>query len=62
MPNMFFFTGGTGASAGRDGQSCLSWPAKLASTSIEIGQHAAPLRFHHKRVPPGSGGPGRHRA
>jgi N-methylhydantoinase B len=59
--NMFFFNGGMGASAARDGQSCLSWPSNLASTSIEIGEHAAPLRFRYKRLRAGSGGPGRHR-
>ncbi len=59
--NMFFFNGGMGASTTRDGQSCLSWPSNLASTSIEISEHAAPLRFHHKRLRPDSGGPGRHR-
>jgi N-methylhydantoinase B len=59
--NMFFFNGGMGASATRDGQSCLSWPSNLASTSIEIGEHAAPLRFRYKRLRAGSGGSGRHR-
>ena len=28
---------------------------------IEISEHIAPLRFHHKRLRPDSGGPGRHR-
>jgi len=59
--NMFFFNGGMGASATRDGQSCLSWPSNLALTSIEIGEHAAPLRFRYKRLRPDSGGLGRHR-
>jgi N-methylhydantoinase B len=59
--NMFFFNGGMGASATRDGQSCLSWPSNLASTSIEIGEHAAPLRFRYKPLRRASGGIGRHR-
>lgn len=59
--NMFFFNGGMGASAVRDGQSCLSWPSNLASTSIEVSEHIAPLRFHYKRLRADSGGSGRHR-
>jgi N-methylhydantoinase B len=58
--NMFFFNGGMGAGAGRDGQSCLSWPSNLASTSIEISEYVAPLRFRYKRLRPDSGGSGRH--
>ena len=30
------------------------------STSIEVSEHIAPLRFHHKRLREGSGGAGRH--
>ncbi len=37
--NMFFFNGGMGAGQGRDGQSCLSWPSNVSSTSIEISEH-----------------------
>ncbi|MGH7153728.1 MAG: hydantoinase B/oxoprolinase family protein, partial [Acetobacteraceae bacterium] len=59
--NMFFFNGGRGAGSGRDGQNCLSWPSNVASTSVEISEHIAPLRFHHKRLRPDSGGAGRHR-
>jgi N-methylhydantoinase B len=59
--NMFFFNGGMGASRERDGQNCLSWPSNVSSTSIEISEHIAPLRFHHKRLRPDSGGVGRHR-
>jgi N-methylhydantoinase B len=32
-----------------------------SSTSIEISEHIAPLRFHHKKLRPDSGGAGRHR-
>jgi N-methylhydantoinase B len=33
----------------------------VSSTSVEISEHIAPLRFHYKRLRPGSGGAGRHR-
>jgi N-methylhydantoinase B len=59
--NMFFFNGGMGATMQGDGQSCLSWPSNVSSTSVEISEHLAPLRFHYKKLRPGSGGPGRHR-
>jgi N-methylhydantoinase B len=59
--NMFFFNGGMGATMQGDGQSCLSWPSNVSSTSVEISEHIAPLRFHHKRLREGSGGAGRHR-
>jgi N-methylhydantoinase B len=59
--NMFFFNGGMGATLRGDGQTCLSWPSNVSSTSIEISEHIAPLRFHHKRLRPGSGGGGKHR-
>src|SRR4029077_6320770 len=59
--NMFFFNGGMGANFAGDGLSCLSWPSNVASTSIELSEHIAPLRVHHKRLRPDSGGPGRHR-
>jgi N-methylhydantoinase B len=59
--NMFFFNGGMGATMQADGQSCLSWPSNVSSTSVEISEHISPLRFHYKRLRPGSGGAGRHR-
>ncbi|MBR0646030.1 hydantoinase B/oxoprolinase family protein [Plastoroseomonas hellenica] len=59
--NMFFFNGGMGANMRGDGISCLSWPSNVSSTPIEISEHIAPIRVHHKRLRPGSGGPGRHR-
>jgi N-methylhydantoinase B len=33
----------------------------VSSTSVETSEHIAPLRFHYKRLRPGSGGAGRHR-
>ncbi|HEV7265817.1 MAG TPA: hydantoinase B/oxoprolinase family protein [Falsiroseomonas sp.] len=59
--NMFFFNGGMGANMRGDGISCLSWPSNVSSTPVEISEHIAPLRIHHKRLRPGSGGAGRHR-
>ncbi len=59
--NMFFYNGGMGGNTQRDGVTCLSWPSNVSSTSIEISEHIAPLRFHHKKLRPDSGGPGRHR-
>lgn len=59
--NMFFYNGGMGGNVQGDGVTCLSWPSNVSSTSIEISEHIAPLLFHHKRLRPNSGGPGRHR-
>jgi N-methylhydantoinase B len=59
--NMLFFNGGMGGNVRGDGLSCLSWPSNVSSTPIEISEHIAPLRFHHKRLRPDSGGAGRHR-
>ena len=59
--NMFFYNGGMGANTQRDGITCLSWPSNVSSTSIEISEHIAPLRFHHKKLRPDSGGAGKQR-
>ena len=59
--NMFFYNGGMGGNIQGDGLTCLSWPSNVSSTSIEISEHIAPLRFHHKKLRPDSGGAGRHR-
>ena len=59
--NMFFYNGGMGATFRRDGPTCLSWPSNVSSTSVELSEQIAPLRFHHKRLRPDSGGPGRFR-
>jgi N-methylhydantoinase B len=59
--NMFFYNGGMGGNSLRDGITCLSWPSNVSSTAIEISEHIAPLRFHHKKLRPDSGGAGRHR-
>ena len=59
--NMFFYNGGMGGNSRGDGVTCLSWPSNVSSTSIEISEHIAPLRFHHKKLRVDSGGAGRHR-
>jgi len=59
--NMFFYNGGMGGNVHGDGVTTLSWPSNVSSTSIEISEHIAPLRFHLKALRPDSGGPGRHR-
>ena len=59
--NMFFYNGGMGATFRRDGPTCLSWPSNVSSTSIELSEQIAPLRFHHKKLRPDSGGPGKFR-
>jgi N-methylhydantoinase B len=59
--NMFFFNGGMGGNAANDGISCLSWPSNVSSTSVELSEHIAPLRVHHKRLRPDSGGAGKNR-
>ena len=59
--NMFFYNGGMGGNTQGAGVTCLSWPSNVSSTSIEISEHIAPLRFHHKKLRPDSGGAGRHR-
>jgi N-methylhydantoinase B len=59
--NMFFYNGGMGANHQGDGIACLSWPSNVSSTSIEVSEHIAPLRFHHKKLREESGGPGARR-
>lgn len=58
--NMLFFNGGMGASSGGDGESCLSWPSNVSSTSVEVTEHISPLRVSQKRIVRGSGGVGHH--
>ena len=59
--NMFFYNGGMGANHRRDGANCLSWPSNVSSTSIELSEQIAPLRFRYKRLRTDSGGTGKHR-
>jgi N-methylhydantoinase B len=58
---MFFFNGGMGATAEKDGESCLSWPSNISSTPTEIMEQLAPMRVHYRRFRPGSAGQGKYR-
>jgi N-methylhydantoinase B len=59
--NVLFYNGGLGATAGEDGESCLSWPSNISSTPVEVAERNGPLLCRHKRLRPGSGGAGRFR-
>ncbi len=59
--NVFFFNGGMGATAGKDGESACSWPSNISSTPVEVAERNGPLFFRYKRLRPGSGGAGRFR-
>src|SRR5262249_36668687 len=59
--NVLFFNGGMGGMAGKDGAPCLSLPSNISATPVEGAERNAPLFFHYKRLPSGSGGAGRHR-
>jgi N-methylhydantoinase B len=58
---VFFYNGGQGASAGKDGNSCLSFPSNLSSTPTEVIEHVFPVVLERKELTPGSGGPGMQR-
>lgn len=55
------FNGGLGARAGRDGVSCLSYPANVASIPIEVTEGDAPIHFGAKSFAEDSAGAGRSR-
>ncbi len=59
--NLFFFNGGMGATHRTDGQSCMSWPSNISATPTEVIEQLSPLRVHHRRLRPGSGGEGKMR-
>jgi N-methylhydantoinase B len=59
--NVFFFNGGMGATARKDGEHVLSWPSNISSTPVEVAERNSPFFFHYKRLRPGSGGAGRFR-
>lgn len=58
---VFFYNGGMGATASKDGNSTTSWPSNISPTPIEIAERDGPFRFKHKRLVDGSGGAGQHR-
>lgn len=59
--NVFFYNGGMGATAQKDGESALSWPSNISSTPTEIVERDTPFFTRYKRLVPGSGGKGRFR-
>jgi N-methylhydantoinase B len=58
---MFFFNGGMGGTAEKDGESCLSWPSNISSVPTEVMEQLAPMRVHYRRYRPGSAGQGKYR-
>jgi N-methylhydantoinase B len=59
--NVFFYNGGMGATARKDGEPALSWPSNISSTPSEIVERDTPFVTHYKRLRPGSGGAGKFR-
>lgn len=55
------FNGGLGARGGRDGISCLSYPANVASIPVEVIEGDAPILFEAKSFAADSAGAGRQR-
>ncbi len=59
--NMLFYNGGMGATAQRDGLSCVGWPGNVAYTPIELSEHITPFQIRRKELSADSGGPGEFR-
>src|SRR2546428_2767917 len=59
--NVFFFNGGMGATARKDGEHVLSWPSNISSTPVEVAERNSPLFVRYKRMRAGSGGAGKFR-
>jgi N-methylhydantoinase B len=59
--NVFFFNGGMGATARKDGEHVLSWPSNISSTPVEVAERNSPLFVRYKRMRSGSGGGGKFR-
>ena len=55
------FNGGLGARGTRDGISCLSYPANVASIPVEVIEGDAPILFEAKAFAEDSAGAGRSR-
>lgn len=55
------FNGGLGARGGRDGISCISYPANVAAIPVEVIESDAPILFEAKMFAPNSAGAGRQR-
>lgn len=59
--NVVTFHGGMGARAQRDGLSCVSYPANVASLPLEVVESEAPVLFERKRFAVDSAGAGEFR-
>lgn len=58
--NLFFLSGGQGASRDRDGTSCISFPGNISNTPIEMIEET-PILVETKSICEDSGGAGRFR-
>jgi len=58
---LVFVTGGMGASATRDGLSCVNFPANVAASPVEILESTLPILYEEKEYIPDSGGQGEYR-
>ena len=56
-----FLNGGIGATTGRHGEPCSSFPANISNTPVEIFENLTPLIYRKKRIHKGSGGDGEYR-
>ena len=56
-----FLNGGIGATRGRHGEPCSSFPANISNTPVEILENLAPVRYRQKRIHESSGGDGEFR-
>jgi N-methylhydantoinase B len=59
--NKFFFNGGTGGTAQRDGYNVLSWPSNISCVPVEMMEQQSNFHVLHKRLREGSAGLGAHR-
>ncbi len=57
--NVLFYNGGMGATASKDGVSCLSWPNNISSTPVEVTERDTPFIVHYKRLREDSRGMGK---
>lgn len=55
---VFFFNGGMGATAGKDGNAAMSWPSNVSPTPIEVAERDTPFIYRNKRLLRGTGGDG----
>ncbi|MSQ55691.1 MAG: hydantoinase B/oxoprolinase family protein [Betaproteobacteria bacterium] len=55
---IMFLNGGIGATRGRPGDACSSFPANISNTPVEILENLAPVLYRKKVIAYGSGGTG----